>query len=136
MLPLFWPLSTYKIIIRPSVNRENSKTTQQWTIKDDGFFGDSNTNHQNLYFQRIQHGIMGSPEPNKISQVRPHPDCKYTSSTTPRLQISVIGCRVAVPRSHWSAVCLLHLPVVVGLILCISATPHLGTSFPLFHEWR
>ena len=24
--------------------------------------------------------------------------------------------------------------VVGGLIFCISATPHLGTSFPLFHE--
>ena len=24
--------------------------------------------------------------------------------------------------------------VVEGLIFCISATPHLGTSFPLFHE--
>ena len=47
-------------------------------------------------------------------------------------------------HSHWSAVptplfdntaaaCLLHLPVVEGLIFCISVTPHLGTSFPLFH---
>ena len=27
----------------------------------------------------------------------------------------------------------LHLPVVEGLIFCISATPNLGTSFPLFH---
>ena len=27
----------------------------------------------------------------------------------------------------------LHHPVVEGLIFCISATPHLGTSFPLFH---
>ena len=26
-----------------------------------------------------------------------------------------------------------YLPVVEGLIFCISATPHLGTSFPLFH---
>ena len=48
------------------------------------------------------HGIMGSPEPNWISQVRPPPDCKYTHSTTPGLR--VIGCCVAVPRSHWSAV--------------------------------
>ena len=47
---------------------------------------------------------MGSPEPNLISQVQPQPDCKYTRSTTPGLQIHVIGCRVAVPRSHWSAV--------------------------------
>ena len=56
----------------------------------------------------------------------------------------MIGCRVAVLRSHWTAVptplfdstaaaCLLHLPVVEGLIFCISATPHLETSFPLFH---
>ena len=28
---------------------------------------------------------------------------------------------------------LYYLPVVEGLIFCISATPHLGTSFPLFH---
>ena len=56
----------------------------------------------------------------------------------------MIGCRVAMLRSHWSAVptplfdntaaaCLLYLPVVEGLIFCISATPHLRTSFPLFH---
>ena len=25
------------------------------------------------------------------------------------------------------------ITVVEGLIFCISATPHLGTSFPLFH---
>merc|ERR1712214_68549 len=47
---------------------------------------------------------MGSPEPNYFSQVRPHPDCKYTSSTTAGLQIRVIGCCVAVPCSYWSAV--------------------------------
>ena len=88
---------------------------------------------QHITKQTKSHGIMGSPEPNYISQVRPSLDCKYTSLTTPGLQICVIGCRVAVPRSHWSAVCLLHLPVVEGLIFCISATPHLGTSFPLFH---
>merc|ERR1712197_107209 len=29
----------------------------------------------------------------------------------------------------------LHLPAVEGLIFCISATPHLGTSFPLFHDF-
>ena len=38
-----------------------------------------------------------------------------TSLTTPGLQIRVIGCRVSMTHS------------------CISATPHLGTSFPLFH---
>ena len=47
---------------------------------------------------------MGSPEPNYISLVRPHTDCKYRSLTTPGLQIRVIGCHVAVPRSYWSAV--------------------------------
>ena len=30
----------------------------------------------------------------------------------------------------------LYLPVVEGLIFCISATPHLGTSFPLFHGFH
>ena len=38
------------------------------------------------------------------SEVQPHPDCKYTCSTTPGLQIRVIGCCVAVPHYHWSAV--------------------------------
>jgi len=55
-------------------------------------------------FKAQIHGIMGSPEPNKISQVWPHPDCKYIRSTTPGLQIRVVGCRVAVPHSYWSAV--------------------------------
>ena len=39
-----------------------------------------------------------------MSQVRPHLDSKFTSSTTPGQQIRVIGCRVAMLRSHWSAV--------------------------------
>ena len=70
-----------------------------------------------------------------------------TSSTTPGLQIHKVDhiqtanpcdwlpCRRAVlllvgcPHS----LVYLHLPVVEGLIFCISATPHLGTSFPLFH---
>ena len=38
------------------------------------------------------------------SSLRPQPDCKYTSLTTAGLQILVIGCCVAVPCSHWSAV--------------------------------
>ena len=58
-----------------------------------------------------------------------------------------LPCRhVALPL-HWLAVptplfdnmaaaCLLHLPVVEGLIFCISVTPHLGTSFPLFHGMK
>ena len=47
---------------------------------------------------------MGRRFRDQISQVRPRLDSKYTSSTTPGQQIRVIGCRVAVPRSHWSAV--------------------------------
>ena len=68
-----------------------------------------------------------------------------TSSTTPGLQIHTVDrtanpcdwlpCRhaalplVGCPHS----LVYLHFPVVEGLIFCISATPHLGTSFPLFH---
>ena len=37
----------------------------------------------------------------------------------------VNGCPVAVPHSHWSVVCLLHLPVVGGLIFCISSVSFL-----------
>jgi len=71
-----------------------------------------------------------------------------TSSTTPGLQIHTVDhtwtanpcdwllcCRAAlllVGCSH--SLVYLHLPVVEGLIFCISATPHLGTSFPLFHD--
>ena len=71
-----------------------------------------------------------------------------TSSTTPELQIHKVDntwtanpcgwlpCRratlilVGCPHS----LVYLHLPVVEGLIFCISATPNLGTSFPLFHD--
>ena len=42
-----------------------------------------------------------------------------------RTALLLVGC----PHS----LVYLHLPVVEGLIFCISATPHLGTSFPLFH---
>merc|ERR1711884_151609 len=70
-----------------------------------------------------------------------------TSSTTPGLQIHKFDhTRTANPCDWLSCCCAalllvgcphslvyLHLPVVEGLIFCISATPHLGTSFPLFH---
>ena len=71
-----------------------------------------------------------------------------TSSTTPGLQIHTVDHTRTANPFDWllcrraklllvgcpnSLVCL-HLPVVEGLIFCISATPHLGTSFPLFHE--
>ena len=70
-----------------------------------------------------------------------------TSSTTPGLQIHKfdqtrtanpcdwLPCRRAalllVGSPH--SLVYLNIPVVEGLIFCISATPHLGTSFPLFH---
>ena len=71
-----------------------------------------------------------------------------TSSTTPGLQIHTVDhtrtatpcdclpCRrAALPLISCShSLVYLHLPVVEGLIFCISATPHLGTSFPLFHD--
>ena len=71
-----------------------------------------------------------------------------TSSTTPGLQIHkfdhsrtanpcdwLLCCRAALPLVGCPhSIVYLHLPVVEGLIFCISATPHLGTSFPLFHE--
>ena len=41
------------------------------------------------------------------------------------LPLPLVGC----PHS----LVYFHLPVVEGLIFCISATPHLETSFPLFH---
>ena len=73
-------------------------------------------------------------------------ELNLTSSTTTGLQIHTVDhIRTANPcdwlPSRRAALLLvgcphslvyLHLPVVEGLISCISATPHLGTSFPLF----
>ena len=70
-----------------------------------------------------------------------------TSSTTPRLQIHTVDHTWTANPCDWLPCChavlllvgcphslvYLHLPVVKGLIFCISATPHSGTSFPLFH---
>ena len=72
-----------------------------------------------------------------------------TSLTTPGLQIHKgdhtrtanpcgrLPCRCAalllVGCPH--SLVYLHLPVVEGLIFYISATSHLGTSFPLFHDY-
>ena len=72
-----------------------------------------------------------------------------TSSTTPGLQIHMVDhTRTAnlcdwLPCRHAALLLVgcphsldyLHLPVVERLIFCISATPHLGTSFPLFHAF-
>ena len=77
------------------------------------------------------HGIMGGPEPNWISQVRPPPDCKYTHSTTPRL--CVIGCRVAVPCSHWSAVptpLLIYISQLLRDSFSVSQQPPSGNLLP------
>ena len=78
------------------------------------------------------HGIMGSPEPNWISQVRPPPDCKYTHSTTPGLR--VIGCRVAVPRSHWSAVptpLFIYISQLLRDSFSVSQQPPSGNLLPI-----
>ena len=70
-----------------------------------------------------------------------------TRSTTPGLQIHTVDHTWTANPCDWLPCCraalllvgyphslvYLHLTVVEGLIFCISATPHLGTSFPLFH---
>ena len=72
-----------------------------------------------------------------------------TSLTTPWLQIHKFDHTWTANPCDWLPCChaalllvgcphslvYLHLPVVEGLIFCISATPHLGTSFPLFHAY-
>ena len=72
----------------------------------------------------------------QIHYGRPHLDSKYNKSVW---LSAVLPCRApATPTplfDNTAAACLLHLLVVEGLIFCISATLHLGTSFPLFHEW-
>ena len=71
-----------------------------------------------------------------------------TSSTTPGLQIHKFDHSRTANPCDWllcrratlplvgcpHSIVYLHLPVVKGLIFCISAIPHLGTSFPLFHD--
>ena len=71
-----------------------------------------------------------------------------TSLTTPGLQIHMVDHTRTANPCDWlpcrraalllvgclHSLVYLHLPVVEGLIFCISATPHLGTSFPLFHD--
>ena len=71
-----------------------------------------------------------------------------TSSTTPGLQIHMVDhtrtanpcdwlpCRRAVLLLVSCPHSLVYLHLVEGLIFCIPATPHLGTSFPLFHGFR
>ena len=79
------------------------------------------------------------------------PKLDLTSLTTPGQQIHKFNhtrtanlcdwlpCCRAAPFSRLSpsphSLVYLHLPVVERLIFCISAIPHLGTSFPLFHDF-
>ena len=70
--------------------------------------------------------------------VQPRLDSKYTTAdhicranpcdwlSCRRAMLPLVGC----PQS----LVYLHLPVVEGLIFCISAIPHLGKPFPLFHD--
>ena len=49
----------------------------------------------------------------------------------------MIGCCAALPLVGCPhSIVYLHLPVVRRLIFCILASPHLGTTFPLFHGYR
>ena len=73
------------------------------------------------------------------------PRLDLTSSTTPGQQIHKFDHTQTANLCDWlpcrraalllvgcpHSLLYLHLPVVEGLIFCISATPHLGTSFPL-----
>merc|ERR1711978_211281 len=70
-----------------------------------------------------------------------------TSSTTPGLQIHTVDHTRTANPCDWllcrraalllvgcpHSLVYLHLPIVEGLIFCISTTPHLGSSFRLFH---
>ena len=92
-----------------------------------------------LYSQYVQ---------NKWNNGKEVPRLDLTSLTTPGQQIHKfdhtrtanpcdwIPCRrAALPLVDCPySLVYLHLPVVEGLIFCVSATPHLGTSFPLFHD--
>ena len=67
---------------------------------------------------------MPGQQIHKFDHTRTANPCNWLPC--PRAALLLVGC----PHS----LVYLHLPVVEGLIFCISATPHLGTSFPLFHE--
>ena len=55
----------------------------------------------NDYFPPLK---FSRKEPKTWNNGKEVPRLDLTSSTTPGLQIRVIGCCVAVPRSYWSAV--------------------------------
>ena len=90
-------------------------------------------------------GVGGGWQPWNNGKEVPRLD--LTSSTMPGQQIHKFDYTRTANPCDWLPCCCaalplvgcphslvyLHLPVVEGLIFCISATPHLGTSFPLFH---
>ena len=66
-----------------------------------------------------------------VSEIRSH---KFDHTRTANLCDWLPCPRAALPLvSCPHSLVYLHHPVVEGLIFCISATLHLGTSFPLFH---
>ena len=105
-----------------------------FTHRDEQTIQSGNNNSRHEVFKSWNNGKSGA----KLD---------FTSSTKPGLQIHKfdhtrtanpcdwLPCRraalllVGCPHS----LVYLHLPVVEGLIFYISATPYLGTSFPLFH---
>ena len=66
---------------------------------------------------------MPGQQMHKFDHTRTANPCDWPLCRRAALQL--VGC----PHSIVS----LHLPAAEGLIFCISVTPHLGTSFPLFH---
>ena len=58
----------------------------------------------------------------------------FTSSTTRRLQISVIGCSVAVPHSYWSAVAtplFIYISQLLRDSFSVSRQPPSGILLPI-----
>ena len=104
----------------------------------------------NDYFPPLK---FSRKEPKTWNNGKEVPRLDLTSSTTPGQQIhkfdhtrTANSCdwmpcpRAAIPLVDCPhSLVYLHLPVVEGLIFCISATPHLETSFQLFqfstHNW-
>ena len=66
----------------------------------------------------------------KIAHIWQSKEPKNTKKT--RYNVSVICCQSLPVVLQHPVSCL--FTVVEELIFCISATPHLGTSFPLFHD--
>ena len=82
--------------------------------------------HFLLFRQSMQsiHGIMGSPEPNWISQVRPHPDCKsvWLAAVSP--------CRAPIGRLS-PLHCLFISPSCWGTHFLYLSNPPSGNLLPI-----